>query len=172
MTSKSIVRVAKAADFNEVWRLLMAGHNENALFPLAPNKVQWFVHRMLSPETIPPEDTGVRGVIGVIGNVGHLEGLAFIITGEFWYTDQKHLEELIIFVDPDHRKSEHAKSLLNWAKSLPDTTGLPLLTGILSNDRVEAKCRLYQRILPKIGEFFFVSPKGGNVAPALVAASS
>jgi GNAT superfamily N-acetyltransferase len=170
MTSK--IRVAGPKDYPEVWRLLMLGHDENALFPLSPRKVQWFVNRMLDPSSIPPEDTGVRGIIGVVGPVGQLEGLAFIITGEFWYTEAKHLEELIIFVDPEHRKSNHAKSLLHWAKSLPDTTGLPLLTGILSNDRVEAKCRLYQRILPKIGEFFFVSPKGGNVAPALVAASS
>ncbi len=172
MSSRSIVRVAKANDFDEVWRLLMAGHNENALFPLSPEKVRWFVHRMLSPETIAPDDTGVRGVIGVIGQVGHLEGLAFVITGEFWYTTAKHMEELIIYVDPDHRRSNHAKSLVEWVKSLPETTGLPLLTGILSTTRLEAKCRLYQRILPKIGEFFFVSPKGGNIPPALVAASS
>ena len=170
MTSK--IRVAGPKDYDEVWRLLMLGHDENALFPLSPGKVKWFVNRMLDPDSIPPEETGVRGIIGVVGEVGSLEGLAFIITGEFWYTEAKHLEELIIFVDPEHRRSDHAKSLLNWAKSLPDTTGLPLLTGILSNDRVEAKCRLYQRILPKIGEFFFVSPKGGNVMPALVAASS
>src|SRR4051812_27455305 len=130
MTSTSLVRVAKATDYPEVWRLLMLGHEENSLFPLAPDKVQWIVGRMLAPESIPPDDTGVRGVIGVIGPPGALEGLAFIITGSFWYTHSKHLEELIIFVDPDHRKSDHAKSLLGWAKSLPETTGLPLLTGI------------------------------------------
>lgn len=170
--TESRIRIAKSHDFDEVWRLLMAGHEENALFPLSPKKVEWFVNRMLNPESIHPEDTGVRGVIGVIGPVGALEGLAFIITGEFWYTEAKHLEELIIFVDPAHRKSNHAKSLLQWAKSLPNTTGLPLLTGILSNDRVEAKCRLYQRVLPKIGEFFFVSPKGGNIEASLVLVSS
>src|SRR4051812_4768115 len=142
MTATSLVRVAKAADYPEVWRLLMLGHEENSLFPLAPDKVQWMVIRMLASESIHPDDTGVRGVIGVIGQ-GTLEGLALIITGSFWYTHAKHLEELIIFVDPEHRKSDHAKSLLGWAKSLPETTGLPLLTGILSNTRTEAKCRLY-----------------------------
>lgn len=162
----SQVRVAKAADYSEVWRLLMAGHDENALFPIAPDKVEWFVHRMLSPELIPPDDTGVRGVIGVIGQVGALEGLVFVIVGEFWYSHAKHLEEMIVYVDPQHRRSNHAKALVQWLKDQVEVTGLPLITGILSTERLEPKCRLYQRMLPKIGEFFFVSPKGGNVVMA------
>lgn len=162
----STVRVAKAPDHDEVWRLLMAGHAENALFPLAEDKVQWFVNRMLSPGDIPLDDTGVRGVIGVIGPPGALEGLVFVIIGEFWYSHAKHLEEIIVYVDPKHRRSHHAKSLVQWMKDQVELTGLPLITGILSNERVEPKCRLYQRMLPKIGEFFFVSPKGGNVVMA------
>ena len=33
------------------------------------------------------------------------------------------------------------------------------MTGILSNERTEAKCRLYRQLLPKVGEFFFLAPK-------------
>jgi|SRR5580658_3976347 GNAT superfamily N-acetyltransferase len=166
MSSMSIVRVAKGADYDEVWRLLIAAHAENALFPLAPDKVQWFVNRMLCPESIPDEDTGVRGVIGIIGKPGALEGLVFVIIGEFWYSHQKHLEEIIIYVDPAHRRSNHAKALVQWMKDQVEVTKLPLLTGIMSNNRTEAKVRLYERMLPKIGAFFFMTPKGGNVVMA------
>ncbi len=83
-----------------------------------------------------------------------------------------HLEELIVFTDPEHRKSNHAQALIQWMKDQVKNTGLPLMTGIMSNHRTEAKVRLYSRMLPKVGAFFFLSPKGGHMNPALVAASS
>ena len=160
----SLVRVAGGADYDEVWRLLMASHEENGLFPLAEDKVRWFVNRTIHPETIPPHDTGVRGIIGVIGEVGGaLEGLVFLTIGEFWYSQAKHIEEYTVFVDPNHRRSGHAQALLKWMKSQVELTGLPLMTGIMSNHRTEAKCRLYQRQMPKIGEFYFVRPIAGGM---------
>ena|SRR5712675_1124810 len=156
----SMVRIAGPQDYDEVWRLLMASHAENGIFPLAEDKVRWFVNRILYPETIPANDTGTRGVMGVIGPVGAaLEAIVFIVIGTFWYSGDKHLEEMTVFVDPNHRRSGHAVALLNWMKAQVELTGLPLMTGILSNHRTEAKCRLYQRQLPKMGEFYFVRPK-------------
>src|SRR6266576_4095419 len=153
MSSPSIVRVAISDDFSEVFRLLMESYAENALFKLARTKVTWFVKRALNPESISPEDTGTRGISGVIGSIGDLDGLVFLTVGSFWYSNDFHLEEMMIFVDPRHRKSGHAKALVGWMKSQSDILRLPLITGILSTQRMEAKCRLYQRMLPKIGEF-------------------
>ncbi len=166
MSHPSTVRIAGKADYDEVWRLLMKSHDENALFPLAEDKVRWFVNRVIYPESIPEGDTGIRGVIGVIGPVGSVEGLVFLTIGSHWYTHALHIEEYMVFVDPKHRRSSHAKALVQWMKSQVELTGLPLLTGVQSTTRTEAKCRLYQRMLPKIGEFFFVSPKGSNMSPA------
>lgn len=160
MTSASIVRTAKPEDHLEVWRLLLQGHSENGIFPLAPQKVDWLVSRFLYPDTIQPEDTGPRGVIGVIGPVGALEAIAVLVLGEFWYTQQRHIEELLVFVDPERRKSNHAKALIHWMEHQSQEVGLPLLSGVMSNHRTEAKCRLYQRMLPKIGELFLVTPPG------------
>jgi hypothetical protein len=100
----------------------------------------------------------------------------------FWYTDKQHLEEFLMYVDPNYRKGSprHGLALVNWAKAQVPKTGLPLLTGILSNHRTEAKCRLYRRSLPRIGEYFFYD---GSAVPhfhsdeltgpgSLVAASS
>ncbi len=45
--------------------------------------------------------------------------------------------------------------------------------GVSSNhERTEAKCRLYRRMLPKIGEFFYLAPKGSAGAHLATAASS
>lgn len=172
MPCPSVVRVAGPQDQQEVWRLFLQGHRENGLFTLAPEKVQWFMARALNPASIPVGDTGPRGVIGVIGPVGSLEGLIFLTIGTYWYSSEKHLEEFIVYVDPECRKSEHAQAFVQWMKDQVEATQLPLMTGIISNHRTEAKCRLYRRMLPKIGEFFFVAPKGATMSPGLVAASS
>ena len=172
MTCPSIVRIAKPDDHREIWRLFLQGHRENGMFALAPEKVQWFMTRALAPHTIPNGDTGPRGVIGVIGSDGDLEALAFVLISEFWYSTDKHIEELLVYVDPECRKSGHARALVNWMKEQSDYTGLKLVTGIISNERTEAKCRLYQRLLPKAGEFFvYMGTKGAGAQLATVASS-
>lgn len=158
--SPSVVRIAGPADYQEIWRLFLQGHNENGLFTLSPRKVDWFLGRALFPESIPPGDTDTRGVIGVIGPVGALEALVFVTIGTYWYSDDKILEEFLVYVDPEYRRSDHVDALLDWMKQQVEITGLPLMTGIVSNHRTEAKCRLYRRNLPKAGEFFYLPPKG------------
>lgn len=172
MTCPSTVRIATPADAQEVWRIFLQGHRENGIFTLAPEKVQWFMNRVLNPETISLGDTGPRGVIGVIGQVGALEGLVFLTIGTYWYSNDRHIEEFIVVVDPECRKSNHAQALIQWMKDQVEITGLPLMTGIISTYRTEAKCRLYRRMLPKVGEFFLLSPKGTTIAPALISVSS
>jgi GNAT superfamily N-acetyltransferase len=158
MTVESIVRIAGPADHREIWRLILQGHKEIGTFPLSPDKVQWFMTRALAPHLIAQDDTGVRGVIGVIGPEGSLEGMAFLLISEFWYTHNKHLEEILVYVDPEHRKSGNAKALIDWMKDQSIQTKLKLVTGIFTmSDKTEAKCRLYRRSLPKAGEFFIYS---------------
>lgn len=172
VNAQSTVRLAMPEDGQEIWRLFLQGHRENGVFTLSPQKVQWFLNRVLNPQMIPLGDTGPRGVIGVIGPVGSLEGLVFLTIGQYWYTDEFHLEEYIIYVDPEHRKSAHARSLVQWMKDQVELTKIPLVTGIISTHRTEAKCRLYRQMLPKIGEFFYLGPKGSTLSPGLVATSS
>lgn len=163
MSVESIVRTAIPADRTEIWRLFLNSHRENGIFSLSPTKVDWFLTRVLIPESIPEWDTGVRGTIGVIGEVGALEGIVFVTIGSFWYTEDRHLEEFCVYVDPEHRKSGHAKALISWMKQQSEDTGLRLITGIMSNVRTEAKVRLYERMMPKIGAFF-MWPKDDGVA--------
>ncbi len=159
MTQSSIVRIANPADRDECWRLFLQGHQENGLFSLAPEKVDYVLHRCLFAAAIPATDFGLRGVIGVIGEPGALEALALVTIGEYWYTTDKHLEEMLVYVDHRHRKSRHARALISWMKQQSELTGIPLLTGIVSHERTKSKCALYGRMLPKVGEFYLYSGK-------------
>ena len=155
MISASIVRSARPEDEGQLWELFHLLHEENGLFPLDEPKVQWFLDRALHPERIHEADTGPRGKIGVIGVSSALEGVIMMLLGQFWYSTTWHLEELLNFVRPECRKSNHAKSLIAFAKKSSDDLSIPLLIGVISNVRTEAKIRLYDRQLPKAGAFYF-----------------
>jgi hypothetical protein len=160
MPCPSVVRVAGPNDFQECFRLFMQADKDNGgLFLLAPDKVQAIIHRFLNLHLIPDDDTGMRGIIGVIGEPGSLEALCGLVISDIWYTHQKHLADFLVFVDPEARHSEHAQALLAWMKKQSDLTGLPLMSGIVSTKRTEAKCRLYKRMMPKkVGEYYFYAP--------------
>lgn len=103
-------------------------------------------------------------MIGVIGpRGGHLEAITMVGIGQQWYTTQKHLEEFIVYVDPNHRKgTNHFQALISWLWDQAEKTGLPLINGILSNYRTEAKVRLYERLYGKAGKagaYFVHFPK-------------
>ncbi len=134
--------------------MFLQSHRENGQFTLAPEKVDWLLHRALFPQMIAPHDYGVRPVVGVIGEVGKLEALVLMAIETYWYTDDKHIGEYLVYVDPECRQSNHAKAIIQWMKHQSDITGLPLLTGIISTKQTEAKVRLYRRMLPPIGAFF------------------
>lgn len=167
MTCQSVVRVAKPDDRQEAWRLFLQAFHENAQFSLAPDKVDMILSRALHPDMIPQWDTGPRGVVGVIGDIGKLEGLVLVMLDTYWYTHDKHLGEYLVYVDPECRRSFHARALIKWMKDQSDATRLPLVTGVISTQRTKAKVDLYGRMLPKVGEFFLY--RGGSVAVSTAA---
>lgn len=158
----SVVRKAVPQDAPEIWRLFLQTHHENGLFTLAPQKVTSFMDRALHPESIPSWDTGPRAQIGVIGPPGRLEAVVFVLLSSFWYSEDIHLEELLVYVDPECRSSNHARACVDWMKGLSDELGIPLLTGIISKHRTAAKIRLYDRLLPRVGAFYFYPPEEGS----------
>lgn len=163
MTSPSIVRRAVKEDKEEVWRLFNLLHAENAMFTMSERKVNYHLDRFLNPSAIAKDDMGPRGFIGAIGPVGALEGVIMLVIGQVWYSDDWALDENLTFVDPAHRQSNHAQSLVGYAKNIvdqlrPQYPYLRLIIGILSVDRVAAKIRLYARMLKFCGAFFTYPP--------------
>lgn len=162
MPGPSIVRRATPADREGVWKLFKLLHQENGVFTLSERKLNWLLDRILNPDAIADDDQGLRGFMGVIGPPDALEGFILLVISQNWYSDDFHLEELANFVHPDHRKSNHAKTLLSYSRHLADHTAIPLLIGIISNERTAAKVRLYKRQLPEAGAFFLYGATTGT----------
>lgn len=159
-----VVRRATPADRDSIWELFRILHAENGAFTLSENKVNYLLDRVLHPERIPEGDMGVRGYMGVIGDVGKIEAFILLIIGSYWYSEELMLEELANFVHPEHRKgTKHAETLLKYAKHLSDSLDkTPLIIGIISNHKTEAKVRLYRRHFEMTGAFFLHNRKTGS----------
>jgi hypothetical protein len=70
------------------------------------------------------------------------------------------------YVRPDSRKSNYAKQMIGFAKKCADETGLILAIGIISEKKLEAKRRLYERMLPLSGYWFIYKPPSFAIAAA------
>lgn len=164
MTTASIVRPAVLADERDLWRLFRAHHAENALFELSERKVQYYLDRVLRPHSIAPGDCGPRGLIGVIGATGALEGAVMLVLGSPWYSDEITMDDCMNFVDPAHRQSGHARTLISYAKHMVDQIraahgNFRMIVGVVSTHRTAAKVRLYHQMLgAPLGAYFLYPP--------------
>lgn len=107
-------------------------------------------------------DNGLVGIIQDDG--GKLEAAILLRVTTMWYSDAQVLEEKAIFVDPECRSARggRARRLCEFAKQAAAELGLPLLIGVLSNHRTEAKVRLYERQFGKpTGAFFLYNARTG-----------
>jgi GNAT superfamily N-acetyltransferase len=100
-----------------------------------------------------------NGIVGIIQDEGAgLEGAILLRVGTMWYSDAQVLEERAIFIHPDYRsaKGGRARRLCEFSKRTADGLGIPLIIGVLSNHRTEAKVRLYERQFGRPSGAFFL----------------
>jgi len=157
MTDKPVrVNVAMPSDEEDLFPLLMMAHKENAAMPLSENRVR---------EIITTATRRKGGVIGIIRGPEKIEGCLSLKLARFPYTDEWHLEDICNYVHPDHRKSNHAKDLIQFGHWISEQMGFPLFIGILTGKRLEAKRKFYQRYAGKeVGSVFVHNPTYGALA--------
>lgn len=141
------VRLAVEDDVPQLMGMCRMLHEENGLTGWAEDRIIEAVQRAIA---------GDGSVIGVVGQTGRLEAMIHLFISRMWYSNDPHLEELYAYVHKDHRRTNNAKSLIEFAKSTAERLEVPLLIGILSNHRTEQKIRLYQRRLGKPSGCYFL----------------
>lgn len=148
------VRIATRTDEDEIMLLLAQMHSEGGIMPL---------DEMEARKTFDLAFNRQGGILGVIGEPGDIKAMIFLLISRFWYSKSHHLEELFNFVRPDVRKSKenYAPRLIEFAKKCGEEIGIPLTIGILTNQRMEGKVRLYRRSLGvPAGAWFVHMPPG------------
>jgi GNAT superfamily N-acetyltransferase len=141
------VRLATPEDIDEILELGRLIHAENAFMPLSEERIRDYAWRGINQN---------RAIMGLIGPVGAIEAAIYLTVGQFWYTEELHLEELFAFVRPEFRKSDNAKALVEFAKTSAQRLDVPLLIGVIATIRTAAKIRLYERRLGKQSGAYFL----------------
>lgn len=153
------VRIGTPEDLDQLMGLATRACGENGF--IAPN-MQKVLEQIWAAVN---RDRGLCGVIGPVG--GEIEGAILLRITDFWYSDTPVLEEKGLFIRDEYRsaKGGRARRLCEFAKSAADTLGIPLLIGVLSNSRTEAKVRLYRRQFGEpAGAFFLYGAVTGMAA--------
>lgn len=143
------VRLAVLDDLKSVLELMHCAANEDAQHPVDDIKVVDMLRRYYEQQ---------GALLAVIGEPGSPVAYLLMIVDPIWYSQDFQLLELSLFVHPEHRRSNYAKQLMQFSKQASEGLQLDLTIGVLSNDRTEAKVRLYQRQFKTAGAYFMYRP--------------
>lgn len=152
------VKVATPFDIYEIMDIALSACEENGLVNPNPSKLLQEIWSALHLKD---------GLVGIIrGDDNVVQGAILLRIGSLWYSDEKILEEKAIFIHPDYRvgKTRRAPILCDFAKTVSDRLGIPLIIGVLSSHRTEAKVRLYERQFGKPSGAYFLY--GGSTGMA------
>lgn len=157
MEERLAVRIGEPSDIDAMMELALAACDENGFVNPNPRKLLEQIYPALM------QDFGLVGIIGAKGE--KIEGAVLLRISKMWYSDQDVLEEKAIFIHPDYRsaKGGRARRLVEFSKEASDYLKIPLIIGVLSNHRTEAKVRLYERQFGKAsGAFFLYNAQTGG----------
>lgn len=127
--------VSYARKLDGQWGLAYA---DGTAFPFSESRARETIRAALNRD---------QSWIGVIGEPGKIEASICLYVAQPFYSDQDYLAELWTNVLPEYRHTDNAKALLAFAKKFARAIDLPLVVGVLSRERTEAKCRLFERAL-------------------------
>ncbi len=153
------VKLATMEDESAVFNLVMVALKEEAIgvAPIDPVRVL---------EHIVSATRQKGGLMGIVHADGAVVGLTLMLPTRWWWSRQYHLQELLTFVHPDHRKSRHADDLLQFNKWAVETWTagfgyqVYLLSSVLGTKRIREKILLYRRKFQMVGMSFLYPPAG------------
>jgi hypothetical protein len=147
----SEVRIAGPEEEADIMAMCFELWRENGLFSYSEAKVRAILRRSFERK---------GGMVAVVGPPGKLEAMICLLIDQYYYTDDWNLNEVWNYVRPAYRRSQHAKTMVQWAKGMADHLKLRLFIGVVSNERTEAKIRMYRRVFGEpAGGYFVYTPK-------------
>ena len=154
---ETIVRTGQPQDLPVIMEMAREVAHENGIVQMDEMKV---AHEFWPALNL---DGGIVGIIGE--NRAMPEGFILLRVARQWYSSDPTLEERVAFVREPFRakKGGRARKLCEFAKQTAETLKLPLTIGILSNQRTEAKIRLYKRVFGEpAGAFWLIGAQTGQ----------
>jgi len=151
------VQLANQSMAEDITDVLLQGQDEGFVFPPDRDVILQYVKEIMNQN---------GGIIGVIYDHDNklVEGVIGLRLDKFWFSDQWFIKDIFMYVHPEFRRSTRAKCLIAFAKDCAKKMNIPLLMGIMSNIRTEAKAKLYERQMNRAGSFFVYNNESVGVA--------
>lgn len=128
-----MIRQAKLNDLPRLCSLASSAHDESP-FPLAPIDADKLIHNLMKSVVIVWERDDI------------IWGFTALNEGEFWYSKEKFLGDILTYVHPDGRKTKAARDLIKAAQQYARIKGLPLVMAPVNGVDVDRKDALYKRL--------------------------
>ena len=147
------VRLAQESDEDSILELLRLDHAENAAMvaPFDDGHVFSFIHSATRERT---------ATIGVVDGPGGVIGMIFLTPEVWWFSPIWHVSERLLCVHPDHRRSQHAAHLLDFARWFVDDMSarlgyrVYLISSVVGAVDVDRKAALFGRRMERAGGVF------------------
>lgn len=151
------VQLANLSMAEDITDVLLQGEDEGFVFPPDRTVILEYVKEIMNRN---------GGIIGVIYDHDNkiVEGVIGLRLDKFWFSDQWFIKDIFMYVHPEFRRSTRAKCLIAFAKECAKKMNIPLLMGIMSNIRTEAKAKLYERQMNRAGSFFVFNNESVGVS--------
>jgi hypothetical protein len=155
------VRIATPEDEEAVLELLRVDHRENAI-RVAPFDDE----RCLEYIRVGTRRRG--GITAVIDGKGGPIACTVLVPVQWAFSKSYYMQEVFNFVHPDHRTSDNADRLIDFAKWAVDEWSrhfgyqVYLLESVLSTKRTKPKQRLYRRRVNEMGALFLYPHPPGD----------
>lgn len=150
-----LVRFAERRDEDAIVGMLRELHGECGIRKGDGNPLRFCEDKVRSTVRSATDDQGSTGsFLGVIGD--DPEGTVYLQVREQFYTDERILSEVWTFVSKPYRRSNNFKTLIAWSQALSAALRAPLVMGVISSHRQDAKARLIERQMKSkdVGRYF------------------
>lgn len=145
------LRVATVGDEDRVYALFVMAHAENGYGDMDPIIVKAMIERGCRGESI---------VIAIVDGVDRIEAVIALHPERRWYSSDAfenwYNTDLLIYVHPLHRRSQHAAKLFWFAKWWAKQSGMPTVLGVVPRDDLAEKEKLFSRYGKRIGGWYSV----------------
>ena len=128
-----MIRPAKLTDLPRLCELSMDMHAESP-FPLPPVNADKLIKGLMRATVIVWEAN--EKILGFIA----------LQHGQFWYSDEGFIADLLFYVHPEGRKSHAARDLIRAAQDYAKIKKLPLVLAPTNGTDVERKHAFYTRL--------------------------
>ena len=154
------VRIATRKDAVPLFALIWMAHEECSLAPRSDEKVRNMVRIALAQEMLSDPITGTPippPVFGVVSGRDEIVAAIGLCVVDHWYSDRQYLRGFLTYVHPEHRRSTHAKHLLQFGNWWGEQMNMPVLYENWNPSGAPQKNRLFSRHAEMVGGLFMHS---------------